>query len=87
MSTSEVKPTGQAAPAVNQINPRKLLNSKWTAVKPVAKQKHFIVTNVEFDEEGLMVLACTIQAVLTKREADIDWHELKDGTRWQQGWK
>ncbi len=28
---------------MNKINPQKLLNSKWTAVKPVKKEKHFLV--------------------------------------------
>ncbi|WP_462379742.1 TIGR02450 family Trp-rich protein [Pseudomonas sp. Marseille-QA0892] len=88
MSTSDViEPGNQAEPPVNQINPRKLLNSKWTAVKPVARQKHFLVTDVEFDEEGLLVVSCTLQAVMTKRDSAIDWRELKDASRWRQGWK
>jgi tryptophan-rich hypothetical protein len=29
-----------------QINPAKLLLSKWTAVKPVNKEKHFLVTKL-----------------------------------------
>ena len=37
---------------MNQINPKKLLNSKWTAVKPAHKEKHFLITEIEFDEEG-----------------------------------
>jgi hypothetical protein len=28
---------------MNPLNPKKLLLTKWTAVKPVAKQKHFLV--------------------------------------------
>ena len=35
---------------MNKINPKKLLNSKWTAVKPTNKEKHFLVTEIEFDE-------------------------------------
>jgi hypothetical protein len=31
---------------MNPLNPQKLLPSKWTAVKPVAKQKHFLVSRV-----------------------------------------
>jgi hypothetical protein len=27
---------------MNNINPKKLLNSKWTAVTPVNKEKHFM---------------------------------------------
>jgi tryptophan-rich hypothetical protein len=71
---------------VNQINPRKLLNSKWTAVTPKAKEKHFLVTDVEFDEEGV-VTACEIEAILTHRTSAIDWRTLADDTLWRQGWK
>jgi len=39
---------------VNRINPKKLLNSKWTAVNPTKKEKHFLITEVEFDEEGVV---------------------------------
>ncbi len=31
---------------MNPLNPKKLLLSKWTAVVPVAKQKHFLVSRV-----------------------------------------
>lgn len=71
---------------MHQINPKKLLNSKWTAVRPQNKEKHFIVSEVEFDEEGA-VLICRIEAVLTKRATSIDWQELKNSCQWQQGWK
>ena len=68
------------------INPKKLLNSKWTAVKPQNKEKHFLVSEIEFDEEGT-VLSCTIEAVMSKRSEQIQWQVLKDPTHWLQGWK
>lgn len=71
---------------MNQINPAKLLNSKWTAVQPVNREKHFLVTEMEFDEEGV-VMSCKIEAVLSKNEYPIDWRELKDQAKWLQGWK
>lgn len=71
---------------MNKINPKKLLNSKWTAVKPQKKEKHFMITEVEFDEEG-DVIHCVIEAVMTKNETAIDWHELTDTNRWLQDWK
>ena len=40
----------------NKINLKKLLNSKWTAVEPAEKERHFMVTEVEFDEQGNVVL-------------------------------
>lgn len=71
---------------MNKITPRKLLNSKWTSVKPVKKEKHFLVTEVEFDEEG-EVIHCLIEAVISNRSEAIDWKELRDASNWQQGWK
>ena len=71
---------------MNNINPTKLLNSKWTAVKPSNKEKHFLVTEVEFDEEGLVV-SCAIEAVMSKRVIPINWLDLKNEQHWLQGWK
>jgi tryptophan-rich hypothetical protein len=71
---------------VNKINPKKLLNSKWTAVKPVGKEKHFLVTELEFDEEG-DVVHCLIEAVISNRSAPIQWKELINNDNWLQGWK
>ncbi|KZN40289.1 TIGR02450 family Trp-rich protein [Pseudoalteromonas luteoviolacea] len=68
------------------ITPKKLLNSKWTSVSPAHKEKHFIVTSVEFDEDG-RVIECIIEAVMTNREQDINWRELKDPKMWKMGWK
>ncbi|WOT05602.1 TIGR02450 family Trp-rich protein [Shewanella youngdeokensis] len=72
---------------MNKINPKKLLQSKWTALQPKQKQKHFIVVDVEFDDADATVESCTLEAVLTRAQYDIDWHELTDDTRWVFGWK
>ncbi|MBC7750834.1 MAG: TIGR02450 family Trp-rich protein [Candidatus Saccharibacteria bacterium] len=71
---------------MNTINPKKLLNSKWTAVKPVNKEKHFVVTEVKFDEED-MVIHCVIEAVMSHRADFIAWQSLKNTSEWLQGWK
>jgi tryptophan-rich hypothetical protein len=71
---------------MNKINPKKLLNSKWTAVKPSNKEKHFIVSEIDFDEEGVVV-SCYIEAVLSKRSIAINWQDLKDEARWLYGWQ
>ncbi|OOE43189.1 hypothetical protein BZG06_11670 [Salinivibrio kushneri] len=71
---------------MNQINPAKLRNSKWTAVKPINREKHFLVSDVEYDEEGIVVL-CVLESVLSKKEYPIDWRELKSDEKWRQGWK
>lgn len=71
---------------MNTINPKKLLNSKWTAVNPKNKEKHFLVTEVEFDEDGEAV-HCLIEAVISNRAAPIQWCDLKDSSKWLHGWK
>ena len=71
---------------MNPINPAKLTNSKWTAVTPVNREKHFLVTEVEF-EENSTVLSCKIEAVMSNNEYFIDWKTLKDTNQWRQGWK
>lgn len=70
---------------MNPINPKKLHNSKWTAVQPQNKEKHFIITEVEFDDVGA-VIYCEIEAVLTKRSSAINWRDLKDPQQWRSGW-
>lgn len=71
---------------MNKFNPRKLLNSKWTAVNPIQKEKHFLITKLEFNEEG-DVLHCLMEAVISNRERRIDWKELENEDNWLQGWK
>jgi tryptophan-rich hypothetical protein len=71
---------------VNKINPKKLLNSKWTAVQPREKEKHFLVSDIKFDVEGEVAL-CLLEAVISRREESIDWTALKNSEVWLQGWK
>jgi tryptophan-rich hypothetical protein len=71
---------------MNKINPKKLLNSKWTAVKPIKKEKHFLITELEFDEDD-NVIFCAIEAVISNRSASINWQDLKNTAVWLQGWK
>ncbi|MBB1273086.1 MULTISPECIES: TIGR02450 family Trp-rich protein [Psychromonas] len=71
---------------MNKINPQKLLNSKWTAVKPLNKEKHFLITDVDFDEQG-NVIFCLLEAIISHREAEISWRDLQDSECWLQGWK
>ena len=71
---------------MNQINPTKLLHSKWTAVRPENREKHFLVVDVKFNEEGI-VMSCLLEAIISKRICDIDWRDLKNSDNWKQGWK
>jgi tryptophan-rich hypothetical protein len=71
---------------LHKINPKKLLHSKWTAMEPKNKEKHFMVTELELNEDG-SVSSCSIEALMSKRLIPIQWQELKDGNLWQLGWK
>ena len=71
---------------MNQINPKKLLNSKWTKVFPTKKEKHFLITELKYDENEL-ISDCLIEAIISKNNESIDWNDLKDSNKWQQGWK
>ena len=70
---------------MNPVHPKKLLRSKWTAVKPVKKEKHFLVTQVLCDENEVPQ-TCILEAVLSGREQEVPWRQLKDASRWLQGW-
>jgi tryptophan-rich hypothetical protein len=71
---------------MNRINPKKLLNSKWTAVRPINKEKHFMVSRVEFDDDGV-VIECELNAVMSNRFIEIEWSTLKSQEIWLQGWQ
>ncbi|ETT16464.1 hypothetical protein D028_2343 [Vibrio parahaemolyticus 50] len=62
------------------------MHSKWTATSPKNKEKHFVVTEMELDEDG-NVVKCVIEAVMSKREQEMNWQDLKDPELWRQGWK
>jgi tryptophan-rich hypothetical protein len=70
---------------MNKIVSKKLLNSKWTAVTPCNKEKHFIITKLEFDEND-NVTHCLIEAVISNRTELINWKDLIESKYWQQGW-
>ena len=74
--------------ALNKINPKKLLLSKWTAVHPIAKQKHFLVSKVilpEAPEEKIEFVE--IEAIYSKKTHQIPWRDLMNSEEWLQGWK
>lgn len=71
-----------------QINPAKLLLSKWTAVKPVNKEKHFLVIKlVEPENEGDPLELIELEAIFSQRVMVMNWRELKNLDNWLQGWK
>ena len=72
---------------MNAVHPKKLLLSKWTAVKPVAKEKHFLVSKVVLPEPpDTMIEFVDLEAVHSKAVRRIPWRDLRDPATWRQGW-
>jgi tryptophan-rich hypothetical protein len=72
---------------MNPLNPKKLLLTKWTAVAPVARQRHFLVSKVIAPElPGGKTEWVEIEAVHSGLARRIGWRELRDAAVWQQGW-
>ncbi len=72
---------------MNPLNPKTLLLSKWTAVTPVKKQKHFLVSRViqplvPTDPVELV----EIESVFSKATQVIAWRDLQNDDVWRQGW-
>ena len=67
--------------------PKKLLLTKWTAVKPVAKQKHFLLSRViQPDDATAPIESVEIEAVFSKATQVITWSDVQDDSVWRQGW-
>lgn len=72
---------------MNPLNPKKLLLSKWTAVTPVAKQKHFLVSRaIQPALPTDPIEWIEIEAVFSKATQIIQWRDLQDDNVWRQGW-
>jgi len=83
MASVTFRPPTRATP----LSPKKLLNSKWTAVSPRNKERHFLVTKViEPEPPGAPVELVEIEAVISKRARVIPWRELDDPKTWRCGW-
>jgi len=73
---------------MNPLSPKKLLLSKWTAIQPIAKQKHFLVSKVILPEPpSEKIEFVEIEAVMTKRVSLIALRDLMNSDLWLQGWK
>ena len=70
------------------LHPKKLRGTKWTAVAPVNREKHFIVVNVVEPEIAVdQPEWVDLEAVHSRRLQRLRWQELLDRARWLQGWR
>jgi len=70
---------------MNKVNSKKFLNTKWTSVTPSFKEKHFLISKIEKDENGIIV-ECIIEAIITNNTYSINWRDLKNQDQWVLGW-
>jgi tryptophan-rich hypothetical protein len=71
----------------NLLSPKKLLLTKWTAVNPNSKRKHFLVSKVilpDLPEQAIEYVE--LEAVIDKHIQLISWRELSNSAVWLQGW-
>ena len=85
---------------MNMVHPKKLLLSKWTAVQPLGKDKHFLVSALVLPEPVAVAAGLPpappattpalefveLEALMSKAVRRLRWRELKDSSRWRQGW-
>jgi len=73
---------------MNHLSPKKLLLTKWTAVQPIDKQKHFLVSKVILPEPpSEKIEFVEIEAVYSQKTSLIPWRDLTNSELWLQGWK
>lgn len=70
------------------MNYKKLLHSKWTAVSPENKEKHFSVIKILKNvDDPQLIESVTLEAVMTGRSFKLKPQDLKDTELWLEGWK
>ena len=73
--------------SINPLHPKKLLLTKWTAVQPMDKNKHFLVSKVMQPEPPALAIEWVeLEAVYSKAVTRLPWQALRDPARWRQGW-
>ena len=71
----------------NPLSPKKLLLSKWTAVQPLNREKHFVVVRViEPEPPAVRIEQVELEAVHSRRVLQLYWRDLSDPRVWRQGW-
>lgn len=72
---------------MNPLSSKKLLLTKWTAVTPRNREKHFVVVGViEPELPSMRVEQVELEAVHSQQVYLLRWRELTDASLWRQGW-
>jgi tryptophan-rich hypothetical protein len=73
---------------IRRLNPAKLLHSKWTAVTPSNKEKHFIVTRlIAAQPPAGQIEQVELEAIHSRRKQILPWRALTECGVWLQGWQ
>ncbi|MGB0621292.1 MAG: TIGR02450 family Trp-rich protein [Myxococcota bacterium] len=70
------------------LGSRPRIGSKWTALAPVDREKHFLVVGQRRTASGIArERELELQAVTSKRTRWIAPEALEDETQWARGWR
>jgi tryptophan-rich hypothetical protein len=84
---SAAAPAPKHSTRKNSLSPKKLLLTKWTAVAPRHREKHFVVLRViEPERPSVRVEQVEMEAVHSGQVYLLHWRELTDASQWRQGW-
>ena len=71
----------------NPVNLKKIVGSKWTAVLPENREKHFIVLDWERDENDQPTDRIQLEAILTGTVRLLHHKALAEQEEWLIGWR
>jgi tryptophan-rich hypothetical protein len=63
-----------------------LQNSKWTAVEPVNRARHFELKALERTELQSDPIVCVMRCVVTRNSHRVRWKDLNNKNKWRKGW-
>lgn len=71
----------------SSLDPKRLLDSKWTASVPEHGEKHFVVTRVlDATTAPARAPSVELRCLLTKRTRIVAQTDLLDPERWRPDW-
>ncbi|MBE30540.1 MAG: TIGR02450 family Trp-rich protein [Acidiferrobacteraceae bacterium] len=63
-----------------------LVNSKWTAVKPIDRSRHFELKALTEQTRQSAQVVCLMRCVVTRSLVQVCLDELLDKNKWRKGW-
>ena len=63
-----------------------LQNSKWTAVEPINRARHFELKALERTGLQSDQIVCVMRCVVTRSSHRVPWNDLKNKKKWRKGW-